>query len=263
MKVKANTDKGQMIIRGIEPREYYEIEVDLGTLTESQRTILAGMTSPTIFGAVEGTSAEVRAYLQAEVESEAKEQAERDRVCREACATAVLGESEGVECGVKYQTWQLPYISAYSLSSEVRTMYDRTIARLVAEKETRNAASLLAAEADIQVAQEAQARAKAEQQAAKAANFAERLATGILTIEMERGDRRDWGEPWIAKVASRNGRKPEYDFSAGSYDVATETLSIPCKPGEVIAYGQKNYRKPKRTIHNIRKMREDGGLVEA
>lgn len=78
------------------------------------------------------------------------------------------------------------------------------------------------------------------------------------------GDRREWGEPWIAKLSTTtNGRRPDYDFSAGAYDAATETLRIPCAPGELIAWGQKNYRKARRTVHEIRRMADDGGLVKA
>lgn len=105
--------------------------------------------------------------------------------------------------------------------------------------------------------------AKQEKEAAEAAQRSERLKTGVLTLDMTRGDRRLWGEPWIAKVQRSNGQRPEYDFSQGSYDLATETLSIPCKPGEVIAYGQKNFRKPKDTIHRVQRMLDDGSMVEA
>lgn len=102
---------------------------------------------------------------------------------------------------------------------------------------------------------------EAERKAKKAAELARRAEIGGVEIEISRGDR-DWGVPWGATVTcgKTGGAKDSYEFEAGTYDLATETLTIKCQPGDIIAWGQKNYRKPRRTIHERRKVSKDWRL---
>jgi hypothetical protein len=113
-----------------------------------------------------------------------------------------------------------------------------------------------AAEAKAAAEAAAEAKAAAEALAKKKARRAE---IGAVEIEITRGDK-DWGTPWGAIVTSAKGRD-NYDFSVADYDIATEILTIKCVPGSVIAWGQKNFRKPKHTIHQRRRVTDDWRIV--
>lgn len=107
------------------------------------------------------------------------------------------------------------------------------------------------------------AQRRAEHEVAQAAERAEarrvklerRAAIGGVEVRIARGGAA-WGVPWGARVVcGRPGSsKDVYDFDAGTYDLATETLTITCEPGDVIAWGQKNYRKARHTIHERRRV---------
>lgn len=120
----------------------------------------------------------------------------------------------------------------------------------------------------------AAAKAAAEQAAAKAAaeraakeeawraKLARRAELGAVEIHISRGDR-DWGVPWGAVVRSARpgSRRDTYDFTPASYDLRTEVLTIRCQPGDIIAWGQRNYRRPKRSIHERRLVNPDWSLT--
>jgi hypothetical protein len=274
MKVKVNGNRTEQIKRGVEPWETSEIDIVLSDLTPEQRELLAENTTLTVVNAdqaavIEALQARI-AERAAEAEAKAKDRRERDAAAIAECKSAQLTEGETTEHGVTYASYSAypgAYICSYNVSAAVESLVEETKSRLHAEAAAKTAASRAAVADQIEAAKaESEAKAKVEAEAKQAeqrAKYAKRLETGIVEIPIERGNRKDWGEPWIAKLVSKNGRRPEYDFSAGSYDTATETLTIPCKPGEAIAYGQKNYRKPKRTIHEVRKMESDGRLVPA
>lgn len=59
-----------------------------------------------------------------------------------------------------------------------------------------------------------------------------------------------------------DGRHEVYDFNCGTYDLTTEKLAIRCKPGDTIAWGQRNYRKQRRTVHRRAKVNDDWTLTE-
>lgn len=273
MKVKVTGNVTEQIRAGVEPWESAEIEITLAELTPQQRDVLAeGYLGSAKL--IHATPQAVIAALQSRVDELEKEnqrereaQAKRDREALEWCANPTIVERVNNHYGVKFSSWSVSGKPYFGLSPEVSAKVSEVYNRLEAELAERNRLAQEAAQPAIEAAKAEAERKAAEEKAAreaeKQARFKRRLETGIVEIPMTRGDRSEWGEPWIAKLHTRNGRKPEYDFSAGKYDAATETLSIPCKPGEIIAYGQKNYRKPKRTIHNVRRMRDDGALVEA
>lgn len=103
---------------------------------------------------------------------------------------------------------------------------------------------------------------KAAAKAAKEAKFAERLETGRVVFETDRYNDRRYGKPWGAKVTLA-GSKLVYDFDAATVTASYGSggvIEIPCQPGEVIARGQKDNRRPSSSENIIYKMREDGGL---
>lgn len=279
MKVKAHQDATEAIKAGIEPVPggTMEIEITLADLTPQQRTVLAANPYITV---IRGDAAEVVASLQALVDEEAKRAAEDEarRAQYEAEAqewlTTATTEQDGYafESGIKYSQYKATprgyFYFSHKLSQPTTDAVDKRYAELQAASAERTAQAKAAVQAEIDAARakmEEENRKEKEKAAAFAkAKYAKRLETGIVEISWPRDDRREWGEPWIAKLKTRsNGRKPEYDFSEGSYDLTSETLSIPCKPGEVIAYGQKNYRKPKHTAHKVVRMEPDGRLTSA
>ena len=282
MKVTCRANQSEQIKAGIDPVESITLDVNLTTLTPEQRTLIAEGWTPVV---IAGTAEEFSCLAQAEVrhrqvtEQEKLAAAEQLRAAYFAALPGwSLEEHSEVELGIKYPQWRVPNLrdaagkllfgGSYYISDEtILQAYIQREVELQAEADSRNAAALAAVKPTIEAAE---AKAKTESEAAKAANqqaeqakFAKRLETGVLEVELSRGNRSDWGEPWIAKVSTGNGRRPEYNFSEGSYDVVKEVLSIACKPGDVVAYGQKNYRKAKKTIHHILKMNSQGGMEQA
>ena len=297
MKINVTCNQLAAIKSGVDPVEKYELDIDLGTLTPDQRVVVAEIASGHGLGisiirpdVVEWVAA-VQAVVDARKADEEHKKAKKTKAeneYRSALLTlgltmcsirateidgkwvmrsddvydAVVVSREGREA-LMPSPWCIEKPAAIQAEPAIAAH----LADLRAQADAHNAAEFARAlpiflakrEADKVAAEEKERR----ESAARSAKYARRIETGIVKIALSRDDRSEWGEPWIAKVISRNGRKPEYDFSAGSYDTSSETLSIPCKPGEVIAYGQKNYRKANKTIHNVRKMTDDGRLVSA
>ena len=167
---------------------------------------------------------------------------------------------------------ELPWISTYSLGKEDRAIVEEIQAEQNALEETlkervaaANREALEKARPALEIAarerDEAKAIADAQALAEKKALWAKRLETG--TFEMETGEykERRYSAYWIAKVTFPNGPKAIYEFgqSTGHWGNAG-VLSIDCKPGEIIAWGQKDLRRPGDSEHNIWVMREDGGF---
>jgi hypothetical protein len=115
----------------------------------------------------------------------------------------------------------------------------------------------------------AQAKLQAETEAAeqtKAIRIAERAAARLASGYWERetsgyNDRR-YGAPWCAKVTGIKARGElvyEWGDSTARHGAAG-LLRVPCKPGEIIAWGQKDLRKPAGNDHYILRMLEDGRM---
>lgn len=277
MKVTCRQDRKAAIAAGIEPSSTgtVDVDIDLSTLSAEQRQTLAEL-SPLAIMVVGGGATEVVVWLDARIAARAEKaraekeyQEQNDAKANEWIRTVeIVPAGPRMMSGVPVSQWRLsdimyPGLCSPEIQSAVRTRETELraeIARLEDEALTAAQPAITAAKAEME---EKAAQESAAKEAAKRITWAERLESGVYTVECSRGDRSDWGEPWIAKVTTRNGKRPEYDFGAGSYDLATETLSIPCVPGDVIAYGQKNYRKPKKTIHEILRMRDDGAMVSA
>ena len=272
MKLKWKCDQAGQIRRGIEPQNEMEVEIDLSSLTTEQREKLASGHCGVL---VEGTAEEVRADLQKAVEGDIeKERRKAEDLAAKRKVISEMHVEEGNGCShtfdggvvVKWKNWYVAYtayVSSYDplyeeFSARLHSL--ATTARTMTERAREEA--MLAATEEIAAGK---ARAEAEKEAKSAAEKAEREAKakrraeiGGVEIEIERGDR-DWGTPWGAVVRCEGGREV-YDFSVSDYDLSTETLTIRCQPGSVIAWGQKNFRKPRRTVHERRRVSEDWSL---
>jgi hypothetical protein len=63
-------------------------------------------------------------------------------------------------------------------------------------------------------------------------------------------------------VTFPSGPKPHYEFGQSTAQWGKAgILSIDCKPGEIIAIGQKDLRKPQNSEHDLYIMKEDGRIT--
>lgn len=95
-------------------------------------------------------------------------------------------------------------------------------------------------------------RKKAEAEKANA----ERLASGKYRHNFGEYNSRRYGRPWGATVSFVGGRL-EYDFSGGNF--ANGDVIISCKPGDIVACGQKDNRGSG-TENYLFVMEEDGSM---
>ena len=109
-----------------------------------------------------------------------------------------------------------------------------------------------------------QAEELAKEQA-RQAKLAERLKSGLWEMETDSYNERRYGSYWVAAVDFDSKGKTIYDFNAGTSTAQwgkAGTLQIACKPGDVIAWGQKDHRKPSGSKHHMLRMNEDGSMTE-
>jgi hypothetical protein len=167
--------------------------------------------------------------------------------------------------GYTWEKWVVGYISDYELSAEqlARVNARRSeLATIVADHNAELAPAVEAAKA--KYAEEKAARdaeEKAAKAAANAAKYAKRLETGFWEKETDSYNERRYGSYWCAKVTFPNGAKPAYEWgeSTAKWGKAG-LLRIECKPGEIIAWGQKDLRHSDRSEHKIQVMEADGRM---
>lgn len=180
---------------------------------------------------------------------------------------------------VEYQGWKLPsanWPSTWGVSfstadrqAEFQALGARADAaeseanaRLLAANEAALAEAMPAITAELEKRAAAKAAADEAAKAEKLAKFAARLESGIYERETSVYNEKRYGKPWIAAV-SLDGNKLAYDFHAGTATASygsSGMLSIPCVPGDIIAWGQKDLRRPDKSNHNLLQMRADGGM---
>lgn len=191
-----------------------------------------------------------------------------ERACNEPLVPDCLVLAEGVQV----TGWGLPAGVASIPASWGLSDVDDLVARrdaawraAIARRDAANALVRDQSQPLVEAARQAREAKEAEEAATRAAALAEkksrRAAIGAVEISITRGGR-EWGVPWGATVTAGRGAKDTYDFDAGSYDLATEILTIKCQPGDVIAWGQKNYRKAPKSIHERRHVSGDWELVK-
>ena len=112
---------------------------------------------------------------------------------------------------------------------------------------------------------EEKAQAEAEAEAKRQAEITERAANRIATgyWEKETGSYAEgrYSSPWCAKVSFPSGAKAVYDFgeSTGKWGKAG-LLRVKCKPGDIIAHGQKDLRRPGNSDHTMLLMLPNGRM---
>jgi len=95
-----------------------------------------------------------------------------------------------------------------------------------------------------------------------AARHKHRSMTMEITKETDSYNERRYGKPWIAVVDYSNSRKGEFSFGdwQGRPGMAGE-LYITCEPGDIIAVGQKDFRKPRNSAPKYHQVNESGELI--
>lgn len=140
--------------------------------------------------------------------------------------------------------------SRLDIDARNRAAMSEAAPRLIAQKAQADAESAAAV-----------ARAEAEKKAAAAVKYASRLEYGYWERETGSYNVRKYSAPWCATVSFEAGPKPVYSWgeSTGKWGSAG-LLRVECAPGDFIAWGQKDLRRPGNSDHNIMRMREDGSM---
>jgi len=103
-----------------------------------------------------------------------------------------------------------------------------------------------------------EARAKAD-----SAKRAARLESGYWELETGSYNNRRYSAPWCARVTFPSGAKPAYEFgdSTGKWG-KDGLLRVECRPGDIVAWGQKDLRRPANSEHHVLIMQAEGRMVE-
>ena len=126
---------------------------------------------------------------------------------------------------------------------------EAALPRLRAERAEQDAAALKQAQEDAEA-----------QKKMLAARGAERLASGFWERETVGYNSRREGKPWCAHV-TLNAATGKLDYAWGEWTGRpgeAGLMRLACKPGDLIAWGQKDMRRPDKSTHVIQRMREDG-----
>lgn len=170
-----------------------------------------------------------------------------------------------------------PYVSTWvptffgsddPLFAELKELRAAAEARVDAENAARRAAALPvmrernAADLERKLAQATIDAAAEAERVAKVA--AEQLSTGFWERETPAYNPRREGKPWCASVTGVDARgRLVYDWAEWSgHSGEAGLLRAPCKPGGIVAWGQKDLRRGDRSDHHILKMRDDGSMEE-
>lgn len=157
------------------------------------------------------------------------------------------------------------------IQDELEREYAPKIAASIAEIDAHNAA-LIERETPRVLAEIAERKrlaeiAETEKKAAREIELtemaAERLRTGYWEKETGSYNERRYSSPWCAQVDFSSGAKPNYTFgeSTGKWGKAG-LLRVKCAPGDIIAHGQKDLRRPGNSDHTLLHMRSNGRMTE-
>lgn len=137
-------------------------------------------------------------------------------------------------------------------TEELRELNERAYQEALPDLEKRLQEKIAAEQAAENVKKEAQAL-----------KFAERLETGYWEKETSSYNDRRYSAPWCAKITFPEGAKPSYAFGESTASRGSSgLLRIACKPGEIIAWGQKDLRRPDKSDHYLLLMRPNGSMQD-
>jgi len=84
-----------------------------------------------------------------------------------------------------------------------------------------------------------------------------------ITIETASYNERRYGKPWIAKVDFATDKKGAFsfgDWTGDGWNGGEGVLSIDVQPGDIVATGQKDNRKPRNSAPKFHVVLADGSL---
>lgn len=87
-----------------------------------------------------------------------------------------------------------------------------------------------------------------------------------IRIETTSYNHRRYGKPWVANVDFSQSTKGDFswgDWTGDHYNGGEGVLTITANPGEIIAQGQKDFRKPRNSAPVFFVVNADGGLDSA
>lgn len=249
--------------------------------------LLANATPSDVVTALNATAEKVRAEQSRMAAEENEELAKYVAILKEcktaACAPMVAAPIYVRHDGTMWRWQHTPQSGCDELSGFAKPMPDDHIpsgalreerdAILSAVKNEVEAANRAIIEANLpaietaKLEREAAAKikakeAEAEKQAKIAARAAARLESGKFAKSFGSYNERRYSAWWVATV-DLSGKKAEYIFNG--YSDAKHgnagDIEIDCKPGDCIAYGQEDLRKPANNENNIYVMDVDGRMI--
>ncbi len=108
----------------------------------------------------------------------------------------------------------------------------------------------------------AEAQRQAEKEHAQQQLLTKRLQSGCWEKDTHAYNRKRYSSPWCAKVTFPDGPKAVYEFGQSSGDRGEAgVMRVPCRAGEIVAWGQKDFRNSNGTTHQLAVMEQDGSMT--
>jgi hypothetical protein len=266
----------------------------LAIAADGTATLLLSLPAPTVEAIIQACRAAAaaerdrqqeiasrRAALLAQYAAEAErlENAQPEPITQHFRGLLALGETGRPASYASYEGYcmpQMPYLprtidGGFVTGPEV-ARYDAAKAALEARVAAADGAAQEAARPAAEAADRAQRQAMAafqaqitaEEERALANKAAARLASGHWERETPSYNERRFGKPWCARVVGvEKSGKLTYDFAAWTGRPGDAgLLRVACKPGEIIAYGQKDQSNPAKSEHRILLMDDTGRMTE-
>lgn len=109
--------------------------------------------------------------------------------------------------------------------------------------------------------EKSEAEAEAQRQKKISERAAKRLESGYWERKTESYNERRYSSPWCAAVTFPSGPKAVYSFGDATGKWGKEgLLRVACRPGDIIAWGQKDLRRPGNSEHNLLVMLDNGRM---
>lgn len=262
MKLKFHINRSASILAGLDVPEATTLVIDVhpGELSELGRKFLAKSSFPVVHVLANAGPQEALAAIEAEAANEQTRRKALDELHAGAEAAEARREAEARAAESVRIDGLLAGTSKVTNAQPAGCWLDGIYLQAT---HPRYAEVLSFVEA-FQAAQEAKAAAaKEESQRQAEARRAARLESGEWTMEFDAYNERRYGNYWGAKVTF-DGVKAIYDFDAAVVEGrfgSAGTITIPCVPGEIIAWGQKDLRKVSGSTNEMLLMTDTGRMV--
>jgi len=190
--------------------------------------------------------------------------------------------TEGISSDARIDGFRKPEAVAYAgmakydadsadRNAPVYAQIDRLIEQLDARVASENAKLIEAAmprlREEFAIKDAARIAANEAEAAAKEARLAKvaaaRLASGTWERETSSYSTKREGKPWCARVTGTDPKgRLIYEWGAWiGRPGEAGLLSVACSPGDIIAWGQRDQRRPERGEHHIMQMGDDGRMT--